>query len=101
MYHFWQTAHLVAEEFFQQGDLEQRELHSTPPPTMDRRKKDELPQMQVGFIDAVCLPLYKVSNDSIIIMKYFVTVQSQYLTQNIVWYWFHTKKLHDYVTVQS
>ncbi|XP_048589168.1 dual 3',5'-cyclic-AMP and -GMP phosphodiesterase 11 isoform X2 [Nematostella vectensis] len=53
------TAHLVAEEFFQQGDLEQEELHSTPLPTMDRRKKDELPQMQVGFIDAVCLPLYK------------------------------------------
>lgn len=27
---------------------------------MDRRKKDELPKMQVGFIDFVCLPLYKV-----------------------------------------
>ena len=27
---------------------------------MDRRKKNELPQMQVGFIDSVCLPLYKV-----------------------------------------
>jgi len=28
---------------------------------MDRAKKDELPQMQVGFIDSVCLPLYKVN----------------------------------------
>lgn len=28
---------------------------------MDRAKKDELPKMQVGFIDSVCLPLYKVS----------------------------------------
>ena len=27
---------------------------------MDRRKKDELPKMQVGFIDAICLSLYKV-----------------------------------------
>ena len=27
---------------------------------MDRRKKDELPTMQVGFIDFVCMPLYKV-----------------------------------------
>jgi len=28
---------------------------------MDRERKDELPQMQVGFIDVICLPLYKVS----------------------------------------
>lgn len=27
---------------------------------MDRRKKDELPKMQVGFIDAICLALYEV-----------------------------------------
>ena len=27
---------------------------------MDRRKKHELPKMQVGFINFVCLPLYKV-----------------------------------------
>ncbi|PFX27035.1 dual 3',5'-cyclic-AMP and -GMP phosphodiesterase 11-like isoform X1 [Stylophora pistillata] len=53
------TALLVAEEFFQQGDLEQQELKSTPMAMMDRAKKDELPQMQVGFIDSVCLPLYK------------------------------------------
>lgn len=28
---------------------------------MDREKKDELPQMQVEFIDVICLPLYKVN----------------------------------------
>ena len=28
---------------------------------MDRAKKDKLPQMQVGFIDGVCLPIYEVS----------------------------------------
>lgn len=27
---------------------------------MDREKKDELPKMQVGFINYICLPLYKV-----------------------------------------
>ena len=27
---------------------------------MDRKKKDELPKMQVGFIDFVCMPLYKI-----------------------------------------
>lgn len=25
---------------------------------MDRRKKDELPSMQVGFINFICMPLY-------------------------------------------
>ena len=29
-------------------------------PMMDRKKKDDLPKMQVGFIDAICLPIYKV-----------------------------------------
>lgn len=31
---------------------------------MDRERKDELPQMQVGFIDVICLPLYKVLSDT-------------------------------------
>lgn len=29
---------------------------------MDRAKKDDLPKMQVDFIDAICLPVYQVSN---------------------------------------
>lgn len=28
---------------------------------MDRDKKDRLPDMQVGFIDSICLPVYQVS----------------------------------------
>lgn len=28
---------------------------------MDRKKKDDLPKMQVGFIDFICMPVYKVS----------------------------------------
>ena len=30
---------------------------------MDRERKDELPQMQVNFIDIVCLPLYKTLSE--------------------------------------
>lgn len=30
---------------------------------MDRQKKDELPKMQVGFINFICLPLYAVLTD--------------------------------------
>lgn len=31
---------------------------------MDRERKDELPQMQVGFIDVICLPLYRVLSET-------------------------------------
>lgn len=31
-----------------------------PQPMMDRRKADELPKMQCGFIDFVCSFVYKV-----------------------------------------
>lgn len=30
---------------------------------MDRKKKDELPKMQIGFIDFVCMPLYKMLSE--------------------------------------
>lgn len=37
-----------------------------PPPLRfaSRERKDELPKMQVGFIDVICLPLYKVLSDA-------------------------------------
>lgn len=28
---------------------------------MNREKEDQLPMMQVGFIDSICLPIYEVS----------------------------------------
>ena len=31
---------------------------------MDREKKDELPKMQLGFIDLICLPLYKTLSET-------------------------------------
>lgn len=52
------VAQLVASEFFQQGDIEKSELNIQPVDMMDREKKDELPKMQVSFIDSICLPIY-------------------------------------------
>ncbi|KAK9879966.1 hypothetical protein WA026_008477 [Henosepilachna vigintioctopunctata] len=64
----WEVQHkiakLVADEFFDQGDLEKMQLKEQPVAMMDRERKDELPQMQVGFIDVICLPLYKVLSDT-------------------------------------
>ncbi|XP_014256079.1 cGMP-specific 3',5'-cyclic phosphodiesterase [Cimex lectularius] len=64
----WEVQHkvakLVADEFFDQGDLEKLQLNTQPVAMMDRERKDELPQMQVGFIDVICLPLYKVLSDT-------------------------------------
>eukprot|EP00079_Xenopus_tropicalis_P027259 XP_012821493.1 PREDICTED: cGMP-specific 3',5'-cyclic phosphodiesterase isoform X3 [Xenopus tropicalis] len=52
-------AELVASEFYDQGDKERRELNIEPIDLMNREKKDKIPSMQVGFIDAVCLELYE------------------------------------------
>ncbi|OCT99901.1 hypothetical protein XELAEV_18005685mg [Xenopus laevis] len=52
-------AELVAAEFYDQGDKERRELNIEPIDLMNREKKDKIPSMQVGFIDAVCLELYE------------------------------------------
>ncbi|XP_032305795.1 cGMP-specific 3',5'-cyclic phosphodiesterase isoform X2 [Drosophila ananassae] len=64
----WEVQHkvakLVADEFFDQGDLEKLQLNTQPVAMMDRERKDELPKMQVGFIDVICLPLYRVLCDT-------------------------------------
>ncbi|ELK28299.1 Rod cGMP-specific 3',5'-cyclic phosphodiesterase subunit alpha [Myotis davidii] len=53
------VALLVAAEFWEQGDLERTVLQQNPIPMMDRNKADELPKLQVGFIDFVCTFVYK------------------------------------------
>ncbi|KAF2975232.1 hypothetical protein EK904_009105 [Melospiza melodia maxima] len=50
---------MVANEFWEQGDLERTVLQQQPIPMMDRNKGDELPKLQVGFIDFVCTFVYK------------------------------------------
>ncbi|XP_055111142.1 cone cGMP-specific 3',5'-cyclic phosphodiesterase subunit alpha' [Symphalangus syndactylus] len=54
-----QVALMVANEFWEQGDLERTVLQQQPIPMMDRNKRDELPKLQVGFIDFVCTFVYK------------------------------------------
>lgn len=77
------VAELVSSEFFEQGDIEREKLNITPivssihylhalflntclfsrrgQDIMNREKQDQLPLMQVGFIDSICLPIYEVS----------------------------------------
>ncbi|XP_077206395.1 cone cGMP-specific 3',5'-cyclic phosphodiesterase subunit alpha' [Paroedura picta] len=54
-----QVAIMVANEFWEQGDLERNVLQQQPIPMMDRNKSEELPKLQVGFIDFVCTFVYK------------------------------------------
>jgi len=54
----WKVADAVANEFYEQGDIERTELNITPIDMMNREKKDQLPAMQVSFIDSICLPVY-------------------------------------------
>ncbi|XP_064594996.1 dual 3',5'-cyclic-AMP and -GMP phosphodiesterase 11A-like isoform X2 [Liolophura sinensis] len=54
-----QVADLVMSEFFDQGDKERNELNIQPQALMDRERQDELPKLQLGWIDGICLPLYK------------------------------------------
>ncbi|XP_052867595.1 dual 3',5'-cyclic-AMP and -GMP phosphodiesterase 11 isoform X4 [Anopheles cruzii] len=53
------VADLVTSEFFEQGDMERQELNITPIDIMNREKEDQLPMMQVGFIDSICIPIYE------------------------------------------
>ena len=64
----WEMQHKlakkVADEFFDQGDMEKLRLNTQPIAMMDRERKDELPRMQVNFIDVVCKPLYTTLSES-------------------------------------
>ncbi|CAJ1061731.1 dual 3'%2C5'-cyclic-AMP and -GMP phosphodiesterase 11A [Xyrichtys novacula] len=55
-----QVAELVTSEFFEQGDRERSELKLTPAAIFDRNRKDELPALQMEWIDGICKPLYQV-----------------------------------------
>ena len=52
------VARLVAEEFWEQGDLE-RQLGKEPDEMMRRELQHKLAFNQVGFLDFVCLPVYR------------------------------------------
>ncbi|TKS81966.1 Dual 3',5'-cyclic-AMP and -GMP phosphodiesterase 11A [Collichthys lucidus] len=54
-----EVAELVTSEFFEQGDRERSELKLTPAAIFDRNRKDELPALQLEWIDGICKPLYQ------------------------------------------
>ncbi|XP_069770242.1 dual 3',5'-cyclic-AMP and -GMP phosphodiesterase 11A-like isoform X2 [Narcine bancroftii] len=54
-----QVAELVTSEFFEQGDRERSELKLTPAAIFDRNRKDELPGLQLEWIDGICKPLFE------------------------------------------
>ncbi|CAH1119376.1 unnamed protein product [Phaedon cochleariae] len=56
-------ADLVTAEFFEQGDLEREKLNITPMDIMDRTKAEQLPVMQINFIDSICMPIYEAFAD--------------------------------------
>ncbi|XP_016101675.1 dual 3',5'-cyclic-AMP and -GMP phosphodiesterase 11A-like [Sinocyclocheilus grahami] len=57
--YFHTVAELVTSEFFEQGDRERSELKLTPSAIFDRNRKDELPGLQLEWIDGICAPLYE------------------------------------------
>ncbi|CAD5120093.1 DgyrCDS8673 [Dimorphilus gyrociliatus] len=54
----YQAANLVMEEFYEQSKKEKalqiQSMHS-----INMKKRDELPNLQIGWIDQICLPLYQ------------------------------------------
>eukprot|EP00056_Hartaetosiga_gracilis_P012598 m.201268 g.201268 ORF g.201268 m.201268 type:complete len:156 (-) comp13715_c0_seq25:477-944(-) len=52
------VAEIVYAEFYEQGDKE-REIGVEPVPLLDRTKVTDLPQLQLGFIDFICKPVYE------------------------------------------
>uniref|UniRef100_A0A1I8EHL9 Phosphodiesterase n=1 Tax=Wuchereria bancrofti TaxID=6293 RepID=A0A1I8EHL9_WUCBA len=49
----------IFEEFYEQGD-EERKNGQDPIAMMDRKKVNELPQMQVTFMKYICIPCYEL-----------------------------------------
>uniref|UniRef100_A0A915B5E2 PDEase domain-containing protein n=1 Tax=Parascaris univalens TaxID=6257 RepID=A0A915B5E2_PARUN len=54
-----ETVKVIFEEFYEQGDAE-RMNGKEPTAMMDRQKAHELPQMQVGFMNGICMPCYEL-----------------------------------------
>jgi hypothetical protein len=47
---------------------------------MDRERKDELPQMQVEFIDSVCVPLYSILSERLLTLSMNLNSLSKHLS---------------------
>lgn len=49
---------MIEPNQLQTGDIEKNELNIQPIDMMNRDKMSELPEMQIGFIDSICAPIY-------------------------------------------
>ncbi|QQP35527.1 Phosphodiesterase [Caligus rogercresseyi] len=54
-----QVSGLLAQEFWAQGDME-RDLGLVPEPLMDRELSHLFPNMQIDFLDKVCIPVMEI-----------------------------------------
>ncbi len=54
-------SHLIAEEFWAQGDLERARFGERPAPMMDREAS--LAAVQIDFIDGICAGVYGAVDD--------------------------------------
>ncbi|XP_030762448.1 probable 3',5'-cyclic phosphodiesterase pde-5 [Sitophilus oryzae] len=59
-----QTVKIIFEEFYQQGDAE-RDAGREPIPMMDRQQPDQQAASQVGFLNGICLPCYRLLSELI------------------------------------
>lgn len=55
-----QTIHSLNAEFFDQGDQEKELFGTDPIPMYDRNKSNDLPNVQIGFLDGVCSLVYEM-----------------------------------------
>lgn len=57
----WKIAGLIYKEFFSQGDLE-KAMGNRPSEMMDREKA-YIPELQIGFMEHIAMPIYKILQD--------------------------------------
>lgn len=53
-----QIAEKVTQEFFTQGDIEKHIFNVKPMDMFNREKENELPKMQIDFINGICQPIF-------------------------------------------
>lgn len=48
----------IVQEFYNQGDMEKEKFNKEPISSMDRQKAYMMPQLQIGFLTNICMPLF-------------------------------------------
>ena len=53
------TVKVIFQEFYDQGDAEKKN-GASPMPMMDRDKASEMPELQVGFLQGICITCFEL-----------------------------------------